>query len=378
MITFKKTIGSIGVIIICFSAMFLETLFISYKLDLNKLDFSHFTPPQAEFFRAQDAMCTMMNMISLGILELFSFVLLFFSVARYIEENRSNMGLLKALGYTANQIGAGMMKFALPTFVGSLSGYLGALGFANPFYDTMNADGIIPEFSFSFNPWVFLGIVFGPALLVLLFSYMVGLWKAKGNPMKMINQTEKIKKGKKAQETGKFIHELQRTVLKNHLGLIIFVGFSVICFSSCIQMSFTMYHETDTSPMFFWMMLTIGMLLGVTIIFLAFRFVFKGNLRYLSILKAYGYKNRECYQAMYGGYHLVSTIAFAIGTGYQILLLSTMFKKFAGTYGIAYKFDYLGFFYSVVLFLIVYFITNLFYYQKINLLKIEELNTDLG
>ena len=48
MITFKKTIGSIGVIIICFSAMFLETLFISYKLDLNKLDFL-ISPPQADF-----------------------------------------------------------------------------------------------------------------------------------------------------------------------------------------------------------------------------------------------------------------------------------------------------------------------------------------
>ena len=132
MITFKKTIGSIGVIIICFSAMFLETLFISYKLDLNKLDFSHFTPA-SRVFPAQDAMCTMMNMISLGILELFSFVLLFFSVARYIEENRSNMGLLKPWVIPPIKSAPEWWNSLCRLFVGSLSGYLGALGFANPF-----------------------------------------------------------------------------------------------------------------------------------------------------------------------------------------------------------------------------------------------------
>lgn len=49
MITFKKTLNSFGVI----SAMFLETLFISYKLDMHKLDVSAFTALQKAFYDAQ-------------------------------------------------------------------------------------------------------------------------------------------------------------------------------------------------------------------------------------------------------------------------------------------------------------------------------------
>lgn len=378
MITFKKTLSSIGVITICFCAMFLETLFISYKLDVEKLDISTLNEAQMAFYDAQVSMCTMMNLISLGILGLFSFVLLFFSIARYIEENRANMGVLKAMGYSSNHLALGMMKYALPTLVGCLFGYLGALAFSKLFYETMNADHIIPDFSFSFNLLIFICIVIIPALLVLLFSYLVSLLKVKGNPMEMINQNEKVKKGKIVKESGDFIKELKGTILKNHISLIIFVAFAVLCFSSAIQMSFTMYHEANTSPLFFWMMFSIGLLLGITIIILAFRFVFKGNLKYLSILKAYGYKDKECYQAMYGGYHLVAIISFIIGTIYQVLLLSSMFKAFSGTYAIEYKFDFLGLLYTVIIFLVVYIATNIYYYKNINKLKLDNLNSDLG
>lgn len=378
MITFKKTLHAIGVIIICFCAMFLETLFISYKLDMDQLDIASFSEPQKMFYDAQSSMCTMMNLISLGILGLFSFVLLFFSIAKYIEENRSNMGILKARGYSSNHIALGMMKFALPTFVGCLLGYLGALGFSKNFYETMNADHIIPDFNFTFRPIIFIVIVLGPTVLVLLFSYLVSLLKVKGNPMAMINQMEKVQKGKKTKNTGNYIKDLRRKILKNHLSLIIFVGFAVLCFSSAIQMSFTMYHQANTSPLFFWMMFIIGMLLGTAIIILAFRFVFKGNLRYLSILKAYGYDDKECYQAMYGGYHLIAFLSFLIGTGYQVVLLSIMFEKFGGTYGIKYKFDFLALLYTVVLFLIIYIATNIYHYKIKNNLKLDSLNVDLG
>ncbi|NLE03538.1 MAG: ABC transporter permease, partial [Crenarchaeota archaeon] len=213
MVTFKKTLSSFGVIIICFSAMFLETLFISYKLDMDKLDISAFTLPQKVFYDAQSSMCMMMNLISLGILGLFSFVLLFFSIARYIEENRSNMGILKAMGYSSSHIALGMMKFALPTFIGCLLGYLGALGFSERFYNTMNADHIIPDFLFSFNPLVFICIVIRPALLVLLFSYIVSLLKVKGNPLVLISQKENLKRGRIPKEANDFIKELKGTIL---------------------------------------------------------------------------------------------------------------------------------------------------------------------
>jgi hypothetical protein len=59
---------------------------------------------------------------------------------------------------------------------------------------------------------VFICIVLGPTLLVLLFSYIVSLLKVKGNPMEMINQTEKIKKGRKQRKKMTFIKELDTLI----------------------------------------------------------------------------------------------------------------------------------------------------------------------
>ena len=53
-----------------------------------------------------------------------------------------------------------------------------------------------------------------------------------------------------------------------------------------------MYHETDTPDVFLDDVDNRHAAWGHDNL-LAFRFVFKGNLRYLSILKAYGYKNRN-------------------------------------------------------------------------------------
>ncbi len=96
------------------------------------------------------------------------------------------------------------------------------------------------------------------------------------------------------------------------------------------------------------------------------------------MLKAYGYDNKECYYALYGGYHLVSVISFVIGIAYCAILMYFMFKVFDSTYSIVYKFDFLGLLYSFLLFISFYLGTNIYYYKKINKLKLDSLNADLG
>ena len=68
MLTIKQTLKSFGIIIICFSLFFLETLFLSYQLDITDLDTSLFNPMQQGFYDAQISMCNMMNVISFGII----------------------------------------------------------------------------------------------------------------------------------------------------------------------------------------------------------------------------------------------------------------------------------------------------------------------
>lgn len=377
MVTVKTTLKSYGVMIIAFCSMFLETLFLSYKLDLKSLDTSNFTKLQLDVYDAQLSMCNMMNMISLLILGLFSFVLLFFSVERYIEENKSNMGVLKALGYNDHKLSLSLMTYSIPVFVGTCAGYLGALAFSKLFYNAMNADHIYPDVNFSFNITLCICVLFGLPVLTLCFSYLIGRIKFKVNALDMINQAKRNKRVRITKDKRSFLIDTKYTMLKNNIALIIFVGFATLCFSATVQMAFTMYFEVDMSMLFFLMMLFIGLILGVTIMILAFKFVFLSNKNHISILKAFGYDEKQCYFAFYGGYYIVSAISFILGTLYQVLILSIMFKAFEGAYEIKYEFSFLSLAYSFVSFAITYGIINLYYYFKINKLTLDNLNVDL-
>lgn len=379
MIKTVTTLKSYGVILICFCAVLLETLFLSFGLDLGKLDVSNFDATQLAFYDAQMTVCKMMNIITTGILGLFSFVLLFFSIERYIDENKANMGVLKALGYGNNRIAIGFIKFFIPVFIGCLAGYLAALSFKNVFYKTMNEDNFLPDVVFQFRISILLIDTLVPSLLVIIFSYIVARLKLNKSPLDMINEKEKTSKRKRlTKQRDNFLHELRNTALKNHIILIIFVGFAVLCFSATLQMSFSLLKQANTSYIFFWMCFLIGLLLGVTILFLAFKFVFKGNKKYMAMLKAYGYNDKECYYAMYGGYHIVSIISFIIGTIYCGVLMSIMFSVFTEAYGIEYKFDYLGLVYTFLIFAFFYVICNIMYFKKISKLELDNLNADLG
>lgn len=377
MVRILDCLKAFGVILICFCVVFLETLFFSYHLDLKQLDSSLLTEAQLSFYEAQTSLCNMMHGISFGILGSFSLILLFFSIERYIEENRQNMGILKAMGYRRGEIAIHFVKYAIPTFIGCGLGYVVAFALGNLFYQAMNKDALIPEFDFQFHVFVFLGLLLIPTLLVGVFSILIAYIKLRHGPLEMMNGQRKKKEYKAGKEVDSYLKQLRRTILKNHKLLLIFEGFAVICFSSTIQMSFTLKKSVDTSLFLFLMMFGIGILLGVTILFLAFKFIYQFNFRYLSIMKAYGYQNQECRYAIYSGYHYVSMIAFVIGTFYQMGIMIVMFKVFSQTIEIQYRFDFLALLYALGIFLFVYILLFIFYYFKIKKIDLSSLNVNL-
>lgn len=377
MVRVKDTITAYGVILICFCIVFLEMLFLSYNVDLNKLDTSLFDKAALELYDAQLQMCMMMHIISFCVLGIFGIILLFFSVERYIENNKQNMGVLKALGYSNFEISKGLVKFAIPTFVGCLLGFLGALIFANQFYASMNDSSVYLDFKFSFNVWIAIGLVLIPPILMGIFSVLVGLLKLREEPLQMINGISNNKKAKAASEKNNYLHQLRNTIIINHKLLVIFEAFAVLCFSATIQMAFTMLNQTDTSIIFFLMMFIIGIILGVAILYLSFKFIYKSNFKYLSILKAYGYSDKECRYAIYSGYHYVSIVGFIIGTIYQVVLMMIMFNAFYSSFHIEYHFDFLAFLYSILIFLAFYFAFLIGYVLKIKKIKLDQININI-
>lgn len=287
------------------------------------------------------------------------------------------MGVLKALGYSNFDISKGLVKFAIPTFIGCLLGFLGALAFANLFYDSMNESSPYFDFKFSFHAGIAIGLVLIPPILIGIFSVLVGLYKLKDEPLKMINGTSNTKKVKPASEKSDYLRQLRNTIIKNHKLLVVFEGFSVVCFSGTIQMAFTMLNQANTSILMFLMMFIVGLILGVAILYLSFKFIYKSNVKYLSILKAYGYSDKECRYAVYSGYHYVSVVGFVVGTGYQVMLMAIMFNVFYSSFHIEYHFDYLACLYSVLIFLFFYILFYISYIMKIKKIKLDQININI-
>ncbi len=353
MLTLKSVLKSCGVDIICFCAVFISTLFISYSLDIHELDGTLSEAKQIALFNGQIAMSKTTVAVSGGVLGVFAVLLLFFSVERYISENEANMGILKALGYTNHEISLPFCKFGLNCLIGTAVGYLSALAFIPLFYATMNADHTLPDIAFRFNFLVFLFLVLTPSLFFAAFAYLMARLKLRKTALRMIQKSAKNGKVRKAKGDLPFLKGLRKTILRNHVLLVVFVGFAALCYGATVQMSFSM-DQVGTSPLFFWMMFLIGLLLGTTVLFLAFRFVYNANAPYLGLLKAYGYRDKECSQAVYGGYRLIALIGFGIGTVYQYLLMKAMLSFFANSYRLSFVFSWKGLLLSALLFAICY------------------------
>lgn len=147
--------------------------------------------------------------------------------------------------------------------------------------------------------------------------------------------------------------------------LIFFVIFASFCFSAMTQMSFSM--KDLSSEMMGAMMLIIGLALAFTTLFLAITTVINGNTKTIAMMRVLGYSQKECCKAILGVYRPMSYIGFAIGTGYQYVLLRIMvdivFKDIEGVP--VYQFDFPVMLISLVVFITIYEILMFVYSEKI-------------
>lgn len=362
MVRFRDCLKSLGTIIVCFCAAFLTFLFQEFRLDLLALDITDFNEYQKAYYDAQIIQSNIMLGIAVGILSLFAVVTLVFSIVRFINVNEGNMGILKALGYSRFEIALKFTKYGINTFIGCVLGYLGSLAFKNTFYNEMNKDPLFPNVKMHFHPLFILIVITAPTILFSAISFIVAYIKLNKDPLKMIKGTINLK-SKQIKENDDFSSSLRKSILHSHISLILFVGFAALCFGATVQMSFSM-DSLGASPLFFWMMFLIGLLLGCAILYLAFSFAYHCNKEYMTLLKAYGYSNKECINMLYGGYISVTIIGFVIGTIYQYGLMKLMIKVFSQTIEIIYNYNWLGLLYTLLIFVPIYvFIELLFFYK---------------
>jgi predicted lysophospholipase L1 biosynthesis ABC-type transport system permease subunit len=114
-----------------------------------------------------------------------------------------------------------------------------------------------------------------------------------------------------------------------------------------------------------------GLIVGSVTLLLALTFVINKNRKYIAMLKAYGYTEKECGRAMFGGYRIITYIGFVIGTIYQFLFIAFIIARAFDNATV--NFDVIGFCVALSVFIIVYEFIIHFYKHRIAGINLNEI-----
>ncbi len=383
MIGYKTAAKQITVAVIVFCAVLVCTMFLQYDIDLASVKEQLDSETELAFYEAQSMTSKVVCLCAGGCLLLTSAVTLLFACKRYIDERRHELGVLKALGYSAKALSRPFWVFGCSVLIGGTLGYIGAWILMPTFYAVQNKDGYLPEIPLRFHPLLFVWLILLPSLffslLSVLYAYrqlqtpVTTLWKEKAFAKSLPRKRERTQ----AHPTKKngspcFVRDMRKSTLRGRKSLVFFIAFASFCFASLMQMSYGM--KDYGSAMMQAMMLIIGLALACTTLLLAVRTVESGNRSSLALMSAFGYTRWECRRAVLGAYAPAAAIGFVLGTGYQYALLRVMvnivFRDVADLP--TFQFDVPAFFVTLVLFILFYETVLLFCERKTRALSFRQ------
>lgn len=369
----KDGLKLLGISIVIFCAVFVCTFFINFYVDAQALETLITDENIMTLYKAQMATAQFTCAISGGFLGLIAVVMLIFYIKLYIDGNLSRIGLLKAMGYTDVEIALRFGIFGLSVLVGAALGFGGGHAIMPTVYEGMAIKGL-PEIAITFHPGLMIAFVFAPALLFSLLACVFAYFTLKMPLSEMLRgKSEKIKRLKQRPDKDRSF--LRETCLKTLFGkksLVFFIAFAGFCFSSMVQMSASMLDlSSETMGA---IILAIGIVLAVTTMFMAVTTLVNGNVKNISMMKAFGYTLKECTFTVLGGYHLFAVLGFGVGTVYQFGILSLMLNIVFKDVGDIpeYSFDVPLFFITLAVFIVFYEVIMLFYTYKINRISVKE------
>ena len=376
MISFKDVIKTIGIIAMTLCAVLISTLFLNYMIDLRDISNLITTSEMQTFYDAQLMTSKVVVGVTGGCLLLTTIVTLFFYIKIYIDNHKSELGILKALGYSNFLISKRFSIFGLSVFIGTSLGYIMALLMMNYYYEVQLEDGFLPVFKPTYNIELFIYLVIIPTIIFGVLSMIYANRKLKTPALDLIKGSEKIKIKKiKSDEDKSFLKQLKISTFKQKKSLIFFIGFSVFCFANLIQMGFSM--NDLSSPLMKWMMYLIGIVLSAVTMLLAMNTLIKNRKKNIGMMRVFGYQMKECRKYILDSYKIVSYIGFALGTIYQYFLLKIMVEiVFKDIEVPEYSFNFKLFLITLGIFIIVYELLIRYYSRKLNKIPIKEIMLD--
>lgn len=377
-IGFKDGFKFIGIIIIAFCAVFVCTMFLNFQLDLIEVKQLINSDKAMTFYNAQLSTSKVVCAVSGGCLAATSLVMLAFYIKHYIDTHKIQLGILKALGYSNLNIAKHFWVFGISILTGAVLGYCLAFAIMPAFYTAQNADGYLPDITLRFHFSIFIYLVILPTLAFGSFAIIYAIIRLRQPALAMIRQTHygtgKEKKLTDNKNTDRpFLKELKYSNLKSKKVLVFFIIFSAFCFSAMMQMAVGLRDFSGT--MMVVIVMLIGIVLAFTTLFLSVSTVLNGNAKSISMMRIFGYSDKECRNALLNVYRPMALIGFALGTVYQYILLKIMievvFKDVPDL--AAYKFDWVAMLITFAVFAVAYELTVYLYSLKIKKLSLKEI-----
>ena len=377
MISIKDLVKMIFISVVICCAAFVCTMFLSYNIDLTSIK-DQIPPEASSFYDAIVNTGIITAAVSGGCLVATSVVLLIFYIKNYIDNHLKELGILKCLGYSNFSLAKRFWVFGLTVFAGAVVGFVSAYLYLPRFYGLQNKEGLFPDISVSFHIELLLCLVVLPSLLFCIISVLYALINLNKPALSLIKEISQEKeKNIKFHSDAPFLKSIKKQTLKNSV-LTFFIVFSSFCFSAMMQMSASM--KDLSSEEMGAIMLIIGILLSVLSMFLSLESVMKKNAKTLSLMKAFGYSNKECADSVIHIYRPYALLGFGIGTVYQYGLLKLMvkivFAEVSAENPIDYHFDFLVFALTLIVFVFLYELTMVYYKRKINKVPIKAVMQD--
>lgn len=374
LVSIKDSFKLIGITIVCFCAVFVCTFFLNFYLDAKSLEGTFTDPNLIALYDAQMSMAKFVCAISGGFLALIAVIMLVFYIKLYIDKNAKNVGVMKAMGYSEWKIAIRFSVFGLSVLLGTALGFGCGFIIMPTVYNGLMINGL-PSIDITFHVSLLFLLVLAPsvvfAALSSLYAY-IALRRPVNELLK--GKAEKIKtvKHNGEEKDGSFLREMSLKTMSNKKSLAFFVLFACFCFSAMVQMAASM--KDLSSATMGAIIFVIGIVLAVTTIVMAITSLVNGNVKNISIMKAFGYSMKECALSVLFGYHIFAFIGFALGTVYQYGILSLMvnlvFKDVANMP--EYSFNVPVFFITLAAFLVFYEAVMLVYFFKMNKISVKE------
>lgn len=376
----KDGLKLFGITIVACCAAFVCTLFLSYNIDLSAIKNEITTEAGLAMYDAQVMTGRVVAGVSGGCLVATSVVMLLFYVKDYVDTHGKELGILKALGYSDIKIAKSFSAFGLSVLVGCVVGFAAGLLYLPAFYQKQNPaeQNLIPALKVKFHPLLAFSLTCAPALVfagvAVLFAY-AGLKTPVLNLLREKREYNYKPHNKKDKDLP-FLKELSAVTLKSKKTLVFFVAFSAFCFSSMVQMSYSM--NTLASETFAAMVLAIGLILAFVTLLLSLSAVVKQNAKTIALMRAFGYEDSAARRRIFGAYRPVACIGFALGSAYQYGLLRLMVTVvFAGVENVpAYSFDYKALSVTAALFAVAYELAIYLFSLRIKKMSVKNVMTE--